>query len=121
MLAPSSTQVLKKPHKHIMEFDLENPLTDFHEPHSDTITSLFLVESDHMPSENYFQSLQAKGLDISVRREAISEISKVLILAFVSACSPFSLQFSIVETRRRRQIVTHLVLKNQKHLSFRVL
>lgn len=113
MLAPSSTQVLKKPHKHIMEFDLENPLTDFHEPHSDTITSLFLVESDHMPSENYFQSLQAKGLDISVRREAISEISKVLILAFVSACSPFSLQFSIVETRRGRQIVTTLFLRTK--------
>ncbi|XP_062152717.1 putative cyclin-D6-1 [Alnus glutinosa] len=60
-----------------MEFDLENPLTDSHEPHSDTIPSLFLVESDHMPSENYSQSLQAQGFDISVRREAISSISKL--------------------------------------------
>jgi hypothetical protein len=65
-----------------MEFDLENPLTDFHEPHSDTITSLFLVESDHMPSENYLQSLQARDFDISVRRQAISSISKVFTLFF---------------------------------------
>lgn len=61
-----------------MEFDLENPLTDSHEPqYSDTITSLFLVESDHMPSENYFHSLKAKCFDISVRREVISSISKL--------------------------------------------
>ncbi|XP_041006089.1 putative cyclin-D6-1 [Juglans microcarpa x Juglans regia] len=59
-----------------MEFDLENPLTNLHESRSDTITSLFHIESDHMPLENYLQSLQTKGFDISVRREAISEISK---------------------------------------------
>jgi cyclin D6 len=83
--APSSTPVLKKftGLTNTMEFDLENPLTDSHEPHSDTIPSLFLVESDHMPSENYSQSLQAQGFDISVRREAISSISKVFTL-FIS-------------------------------------
>ncbi|KAG2712343.1 hypothetical protein I3760_04G120600 [Carya illinoinensis] len=59
-----------------MEFNLENPLTNFHEPNSDTIASLFLIECDHMPLENYFQSLQPNGFDISVRHEIISEILK---------------------------------------------
>lgn len=66
-----------------MEFDLENPLTNLHESRSDTISSLFQVESDHMPVGNYFQSLQTKGFDISVRREAFSEISKVLFFTLL--------------------------------------
>uniref|UniRef100_A0A2N9IYT7 B-like cyclin n=1 Tax=Fagus sylvatica TaxID=28930 RepID=A0A2N9IYT7_FAGSY len=60
-----------------MEFDLENPLTNFNESHSDVFTSLFLTESEHMPSENYFQSLKANDFDITVRRETISLISQL--------------------------------------------
>ncbi|KAK9924655.1 hypothetical protein M0R45_033009 [Rubus argutus] len=60
-----------------MEFDLENPLTISHDIHSDSITSLFPIESDHMPSENYFQTLQAGNFDISVRREAMASISQI--------------------------------------------
>ena len=62
-----------------MEFDLENPLTNFNESHSEVFTSLFLTESEHMPSENYFQSLKANDFDITVRRETISLISQVQI------------------------------------------
>ncbi|XP_048327252.1 putative cyclin-D6-1 isoform X1 [Ziziphus jujuba] len=58
-----------------MDFDLENPLTDFRH-HSDTFTSLFLTESDHMPSLNYFLNLQAGDFDITIRREAIASISQ---------------------------------------------
>ena len=64
-----------------MEFDLENPLTNFNDfcpaTTTATIPSLFLVESDHMPTENYIKTLKARDLDISIRREAISSISKV--------------------------------------------
>ncbi|EXB62327.1 hypothetical protein L484_022216 [Morus notabilis] len=59
-----------------MEFDLENPLTDSDDLYSDSVASLFLVESDHMPSDNYFSSLQAGDFDVLVRREAISSISQ---------------------------------------------
>ncbi|XP_022726635.1 putative cyclin-D6-1 [Durio zibethinus] len=60
-----------------MEFDLENPLTNFNDfcP-ATTIPSLFLVESDHMPTENYIKTLKARDLDISLRREVISSISQ---------------------------------------------
>ncbi|KAK7263597.1 hypothetical protein RJT34_31189 [Clitoria ternatea] len=54
-----------------MEFDLENPLENFH------VSCLFLIESDHTPSQNYFQTLKARDLDISVRREVISLISQL--------------------------------------------
>ncbi|XP_050384066.1 putative cyclin-D6-1 [Argentina anserina] len=60
-----------------MEYDLENPLTISHEIHSDSVTSLFSIESDHIPSENYFQTLQAGDCDISIRREAIASISQL--------------------------------------------
>ncbi|GMN61217.1 hypothetical protein TIFTF001_030298 [Ficus carica] len=59
-----------------MEFDHENPLTDSDDLYSDSVASLFLVESDHMPSENYFSSLQAGDFDVLVRREAIASISQ---------------------------------------------
>ncbi|XVE49824.1 hypothetical protein DITRI_Ditri01bG0113000 [Diplodiscus trichospermus] len=66
-----------------MEFDLENPLTNFIDfcsaaPNTTatTIPSLFLVESDHMPTENYIKTLKARDHDISLRREAISLISQ---------------------------------------------
>lgn len=62
-----------------MEYDLENPLlTNFNDDFShDSISSIFLVESDHMPAKNYLNTLKARDLDISVRREAISSISLV--------------------------------------------
>ncbi|XP_039038095.1 putative cyclin-D6-1 [Hibiscus syriacus] len=51
-----------------MELDLENPLLNFN-------SSLFLLESDHMPTQNYINTLDACHLHISLRREAISSIS----------------------------------------------
>ncbi|XVE66269.1 hypothetical protein DITRI_Ditri08aG0067100 [Diplodiscus trichospermus] len=59
-----------------MEFDLENPLTNFNDFCPGSIPSLFLVESDHMPTENYLNTLKAIDLDISVRRQVISSISQ---------------------------------------------
>ncbi|KAF3443813.1 hypothetical protein FNV43_RR13503 [Rhamnella rubrinervis] len=59
-----------------MDFDLENPLTDLHDDYFDSVTSLFLIESDHMPSQNYFLTLQHGDFDISVRREAIASVSQ---------------------------------------------
>uniref|UniRef100_A0A2P2J6N4 B-like cyclin n=2 Tax=Rhizophora mucronata TaxID=61149 RepID=A0A2P2J6N4_RHIMU len=61
-----------------MEFDLENPLTNSQElVHLDGVSGLFLAESDHMPSENYSETLKATGLDVSFRQEAISSIWQV--------------------------------------------
>ncbi|KAK7312759.1 hypothetical protein VNO77_36869 [Canavalia gladiata] len=60
-----------------MEFDLENPLENFHDLHTDAVSYLFLIESDHTPSQNYFQTLKARDLDITVRREVISLISQL--------------------------------------------
>ncbi|XP_027348206.1 putative cyclin-D6-1 [Abrus precatorius] len=60
-----------------MEFDLENPLENFHDLHSKAVSYLFLIESDHTPSQNHFHTLKAKDLDISVRREVISLISQL--------------------------------------------
>ncbi|XP_009353212.2 putative cyclin-D6-1 [Pyrus x bretschneideri] len=60
-----------------MDFDLENPLTISHDFQPETITSLFAIESDHMPSETYLQSLKARNFDISIRREAIASISQL--------------------------------------------
>ncbi|KAK8569612.1 hypothetical protein V6N13_046661 [Hibiscus sabdariffa] len=53
-----------------MELDLENPLINFN-------PSLFLLESDHMPSHNYVNSLKAGHLHtVSFRQEAIASISQ---------------------------------------------
>ncbi|CAK9161614.1 unnamed protein product [Ilex paraguariensis] len=60
-----------------MELDLENPFPTFHDHHFDTITSLFNIESDHMPSKNYPENLKATDFDISIRRETISLILHV--------------------------------------------
>ncbi|KAA8524490.1 hypothetical protein F0562_010913 [Nyssa sinensis] len=57
-----------------MEFDLENPLPVFQDLHADSALSLFLIESDHMPSDTYSRTLQATDFDFSVRRETISLI-----------------------------------------------
>ncbi|XP_027343647.1 putative cyclin-D6-1 isoform X2 [Abrus precatorius] len=59
-----------------MEFDLENPLGNFHDLPCDAVPSLFLIESDHIPPPNYCQSLKATDFDISVRRDVVSFISQ---------------------------------------------
>ncbi|KAJ6291348.1 hypothetical protein OIU76_023420 [Salix suchowensis] len=60
-----------------MDFNLENPLTNTHELHFDTIPSLFLIESDHMPSKDYAKILKEMDFDQSFRREAISSVLRV--------------------------------------------
>ncbi|KAB2087784.1 hypothetical protein ES319_A04G128500v1 [Gossypium barbadense] len=72
-----------------MEFDLENPLTNFDNFHVSStvpsfIPSFFLVESDHMPTETYIKTLKASDLATSIRREAICSISQ-----FSCKFSPF--------------------------------
>eukprot|EP00262_Sarcandra_glabra_P007865 TRINITY_DN20948_c0_g1_i1.p1 TRINITY_DN20948_c0_g1~~TRINITY_DN20948_c0_g1_i1.p1 ORF type:complete len:309 (+),score=17.62 TRINITY_DN20948_c0_g1_i1:98-1024(+) len=59
-----------------MEFDLENPIMNYREHKSDTISMLFAAESDHMPSENYYQSFKSRDFDVSIRTETISLILK---------------------------------------------
>ncbi|OMO90994.1 hypothetical protein CCACVL1_07239 [Corchorus capsularis] len=65
-----------------MELDLENPLTNFNDfcpvaAAATTFPSLFLVESDHMPSPNYVDTVKARDLDVSFRRQAICSISQL--------------------------------------------
>ncbi|KEH39029.1 putative cyclin-D6-1 isoform X2 [Medicago truncatula] len=61
-----------------MEFDLENPLEYFHDlPNSQDVSSLFLIESDHIPPLNYFQNLKSNEFDASVRTDFISLISQL--------------------------------------------
>ncbi|XP_052177353.1 putative cyclin-D6-1 isoform X2 [Diospyros lotus] len=55
-----------------MAFDLENPLP--------STPSLFHTEYDHMPSQNYSQSLKAADLEVSLRHETVS-----LILQYCSS------------------------------------
>ncbi|XP_030459458.1 putative cyclin-D6-1 isoform X1 [Syzygium oleosum] len=64
-----------------MEFDLENPLTNFDDRFPDK-SFLFLVESDHMPSEKYVAGLRSVGCsfssdDLSVRRDVVSSVSQL--------------------------------------------
>ncbi|KAK3445998.1 hypothetical protein EUGRSUZ_A01768 [Eucalyptus grandis] len=56
-----------------MEFDLENPLPLC----SETLASLFLVEPDHMPGEQYVRGLRDGGFDVAVRRDIVSSISRL--------------------------------------------
>ncbi|KAL2331768.1 hypothetical protein Fmac_019349 [Flemingia macrophylla] len=56
-----------------MDFDLENPLGNFH----DAVPSLFLTECDHIPPPNYCHTLKASDFDISVRRDVVSFISQL--------------------------------------------
>ena len=79
-----------------MEFNLENPLTNFNDSHSNAFTSLFLAESEHMPAENYFQSPKSKDFDISVRRETISIISQVRIMHLFSLLFVFDLDLCLL-------------------------
>ncbi|KAL3574506.1 hypothetical protein D5086_025119 [Populus alba] len=61
-----------------MDFNLENPLANSHDFHLDTISSdLFLIESEHMPSNNYLNTLKEMDFDGSFRREAISSVLRV--------------------------------------------
>ncbi|KAK7290943.1 hypothetical protein RIF29_05746 [Crotalaria pallida] len=74
---------LLAPHHHrttsSMEFALENPLENFHDDLPwDSIPSLFLIESDHIPPPNYFHTLKESDYDISIRRvDVISLISQL--------------------------------------------
>ncbi|KAK7324756.1 hypothetical protein VNO77_28572 [Canavalia gladiata] len=61
----------------MMEFDLENPLGNFHDLPCDAVPSLFLIESDHIPPPNYCHTLKASDFDISVRRDVVSFISQL--------------------------------------------
>ncbi|XP_022777376.1 putative cyclin-D6-1 [Durio zibethinus] len=61
-------------------FDLEVPFTSLEEHHSDKISALFSSESDHMPSQNYFQSLKTSDFYVSFRQEAISLILQVVLV-----------------------------------------
>lgn len=60
-----------------MDFDLENPLGNFHDLPCDAVPSLFLIESDHIPPPNYCYTLKASDFDISVRRDVVSLISQL--------------------------------------------
>ncbi|XP_058757039.1 putative cyclin-D6-1 isoform X1 [Vicia villosa] len=61
-----------------MEFNLENPLENFHDlPNSQCVSSLFLIESDHIPPPSYFQSLKSNEFDTSLRTDFISLISQL--------------------------------------------
>ncbi|KAJ4981855.1 hypothetical protein NE237_032692 [Protea cynaroides] len=55
-------------------FDLENPLMSSQEHQSDTMPRLFAAESDHMPCEQYFRSIETRDLEVSVRKEAVALI-----------------------------------------------
>ncbi|KAJ4729922.1 Cyclin [Melia azedarach] len=60
-----------------MEFNLEDPFTNFQDfinDEAEATEPLFLIESDHMPSENYIRSLKSRDLDVSLRQLAISSI-----------------------------------------------
>ncbi|XP_019450514.1 PREDICTED: putative cyclin-D6-1 isoform X2 [Lupinus angustifolius] len=59
-----------------MEFHLENPLQNFHDFHCG-ISCLFLIESDHIPSQHYSHTLNARDLDIFIRRKVVSIISQL--------------------------------------------
>ncbi|CAI8592660.1 unnamed protein product [Vicia faba] len=61
-----------------MEFNLENPLENFHDlPNSQCVSSLFLIESDHIPPPSYFQTLKSNEFDTSLRTDFISLISQL--------------------------------------------
>ncbi|KAK8698642.1 hypothetical protein V6N13_114753 [Hibiscus sabdariffa] len=63
-----------------MEFSIQNPLI-----HScPAATSLFLAESDHMPSLHYINTLKATDADVCFRQQAVSSISQ-----FASKFDPF--------------------------------
>ncbi|KAI9086783.1 hypothetical protein K1719_031377 [Acacia pycnantha] len=57
-----------------MDFDLENPLQNFHD-HPPSF--LFLIEAHHTPSQTHFNSLKSRDFDFTVRRELISLISQL--------------------------------------------
>ncbi|XP_060190097.1 putative cyclin-D6-1 [Lycium barbarum] len=61
-----------------MDFDLENPLPFSHDPtHADTISTLFNIETDHMPSEPYHQKLENSDFRITIRETTISIILQI--------------------------------------------
>ncbi|KAK4777390.1 hypothetical protein SAY87_017577 [Trapa incisa] len=76
-----------------MDFDLENPFTNFDISSSSfcsDVTSLFRVESDHMLSETYVKSLRVGDFDFIIRKGTVSSISQ-LCCRF----DPFSLYLAV--------------------------
>ncbi|MED6173263.1 hypothetical protein PIB30_057742 [Stylosanthes scabra] len=61
-----------------MDFELENPFHEnYHDLPFEAVTSLFHIESDHIPPSTYFHTLKATNSDISLRRHLISFISQL--------------------------------------------
>nr|XP_016447290.1 PREDICTED: putative cyclin-D6-1 [Nicotiana tabacum] len=60
-----------------MEFDLENPLPLSHDFNADTISPLFNIETDHMPSKIYHQNVENSDFHISIRQATISIIFQI--------------------------------------------
>ncbi|GFP85530.1 hypothetical protein PHJA_000696700 [Phtheirospermum japonicum] len=81
-----------------MEFDLENPLP----PSDEKLPSLFDIESDHMPSKTYLQSLNSEDSHLSVRCEFY-----IFLRLIASTLSPSYLSFAKFEI-------------NTKHIACRV-
>ncbi|XP_044465835.1 putative cyclin-D6-1 [Mangifera indica] len=61
-----------------MEFNLEYPFANFQhlvlDDDAEILPSLFLIESDHMPTQDYFNSLKGSSSDFSLRQQTISSI-----------------------------------------------
>ncbi|XP_077242125.1 putative cyclin-D6-1 [Tasmannia lanceolata] len=74
------------------DFDLENPLTSFHDNQSETVSSLFSTESDHMPLESTCESFKTKDFNVSVRHESISLIRKA---QFSCEIDPFTAYLAV--------------------------
>jgi len=47
-----------------MDFDLENPLSSFKEQQNCTISELFALETDHMPSSNCLNSTHCEAISL---------------------------------------------------------
>ncbi|KAL1298975.1 hypothetical protein HN51_043284 [Arachis hypogaea] len=61
-----------------MEFELENPFDEnYHNLPFEAVSSLFHIESEHIPPSNYFHTLKATDFDISLRTHLISFISQL--------------------------------------------
>ncbi|GMG98638.1 hypothetical protein Nepgr_000478 [Nepenthes gracilis] len=92
-----------------MEFDLENPLTNFEDNNNNDAQypSFFRLESEHMVPHNYAESLINMDLNISLRRETISLIlqqaKQWVVRLLATAC--VSLAAKMMKTEFRIQDV----------------
>lgn len=85
-----------------MEFNLEYPFANFQhlvlDDDAEILPSLFLIESDHMPTQDYFNSLKASSSDFSLRQQTISSIFHVCNYKFlsISICRPVLISSSFL-------------------------